>query len=162
MIVGPGTNEANVRFWITPGGALLVAYTVAGAELQTSVPMTTGTFVTVETSQFRLQDQVTGRHVGAPDWLPCLCPVRVPSEGGRPRVHLPDQHPAPRQVQCAGLQSQVTIVTPYTPTHYVEVMLSAAAPWPPMDGVVRDLVYKPNPEFTAFYIGTVVLWLKVE
>ena len=53
-------------------------------------------------------------------------------------------------------------MTPYTPTHYVEVMLSAAAPWPPMDGVVRDLVYKPNPEFTAFYIGTVVLWLKVE
>ena len=44
-----------------------MAYTVAGAELQTSVPMTAGTFVTVETSQFRLQDQVTGRHVGAPD-----------------------------------------------------------------------------------------------
>ena len=40
-------------------------------------------------------------------------------------------------------------------------MLSAPAPWPPMDGVVRDLVYKPNPEFTAFYIGTMVFWLKV-
>ena len=47
------------------------------------------------------------------------------------------------------------------PTHYFKVMLSAPAPWPPMDGVVRDLVYKPNPEFTAFYIGTMVFRLKV-
>ena len=57
----------EIRFWITPGGALLVAYTVSGAEVQTSVAMAAGTFVTVETRQFRLQDQVTGRHTGAPD-----------------------------------------------------------------------------------------------
>ena len=67
QLQGPETNDANARFWITPGGALLVAYTVSGAEVQTSVPMTAGTFVTVETRQFRLQDQVTGRHTGAPD-----------------------------------------------------------------------------------------------
>ena len=67
QLQGPETNDANARFWITPGGALLVAYTVSGAEVQTSVPMTTGTLVTVETRQFRLQDQVTGRHTGAPD-----------------------------------------------------------------------------------------------
>ena len=60
QLQGPETNDANARFWITPGGALLVAYTVSGAEVQTSVPMTAGTFVTVETRQFRLQDQVTG------------------------------------------------------------------------------------------------------
>ena len=67
QLQGPETNDANARFWITPGGALLVAYTVSGAEVQTSVPMTTGTLVTVETKQFRLQDQVTGIHMGAPD-----------------------------------------------------------------------------------------------
>ena len=67
QLQGPETNDANARFWITPGGALLVAYTVSGAEVQTSVPMTTGTLVTVETRQFRLQDQVTGIHMGAPD-----------------------------------------------------------------------------------------------
>ena len=67
QLQGPETNDANARFWITPGGALLVAYTVSGAEVQTSVPMTAGTLVTVETRQFRLQDQVTGRHTGAPD-----------------------------------------------------------------------------------------------
>ena len=37
-----------------------MAYTVSGAEVQTSVPMTAGTLATVETRQFRLQDQVTG------------------------------------------------------------------------------------------------------
>ena len=47
-----------VRFWIDPSGDLFITFTMNGAEQQTTVPMTAGTFVSVEVRQYKVETQV--------------------------------------------------------------------------------------------------------
>ena len=50
------------RFWIDPSGDLFITFTMNGAEQQTTVPMTAGTFVTVEVRQYKVETQVGYKH----------------------------------------------------------------------------------------------------
>ena len=53
-----------VRFWIDPSGDLFITFTMNGAEQQTTVPMTAGTFVSVEVRQYKVETQVRNKHRG--------------------------------------------------------------------------------------------------
>ena len=53
-----------VRFWIDPSGDLFITFTMNGAEQQTTVPMTAGTFVSVEVRQYKVETQVRIKHRG--------------------------------------------------------------------------------------------------
>ena len=50
------------RFWIDPSGDLFITFAMNGAEQQTTVPMTAGTFVTVEVRQYKVEIQVGNKH----------------------------------------------------------------------------------------------------
>ena len=74
-----------VRFWIDPSGDLFITFTMNGAEQQTTVPMTAGTFVSVEVRQYKVETQVRikhrGRHLKNMNNSNGSVAVCVPSEG---------------------------------------------------------------------------------
>ena len=80
--------------------------------------------------------------------------VCVPSEGGQPSVQVGCKRSSGDRDRCAGKQYN-NLVAFDGRTRVLQVMVSNAGNVA-MDGVVRDLVYNPYPEFTAFFVG---IWL---